>query len=204
MISTLRMAVISLVAACTVSTVKADGLSEVVDDLREADCVRMTFLSVTTSDFFGYVDSVDGNVYFAADNRYRVSFGPDTYLYTGDTLYSYSAKYNQVTIEPAMRYLSHAEQVNWLRQLDRWYDWEVGSAGHYALVRKDDDLPGDLPDRMTVSIDSVAGRIAWIEYEDINGDENRLIVNEQRLDSKCRDSLFVPDFPDSAEIIIMP
>lgn len=198
------VAAIGVLFAAAIPGHGEDRLAEAVDRLRGADCVAIEFLSITRSDFFDYVDTTDGEVYLAADSRYRVRLGPDTYLHTGDTLYSYSAKHNQVTVEGGMSYLGEAEQVSWLRRLDHWYDWQAEGPWLYSLDLKESEPAGDLPGQMTVRVDSLDRVIEWLEYEDINGDLNRLLIRSQRLDSPCRDTLFDPRFPDSVEVITLP
>ncbi len=201
---TLRLYAIGILVMIPAIGSGADKLAEAVDQLRGADCAAIEFLSIARSDFFSYVDTVYGEVYLAADGRYRVRLGPDTYLHTGDTLYSHSAKHNQVTVESGMSYLGQAEQVSWLRRLDHWYEWSSDGPWLYRLTRKESDTAGDLPGRMTVRIDSLRSTIDWLEYKDINDDLNRLIIHRQRLDSPCQDSLLTPRFPDTVEVIKLP
>lgn len=199
-----RLLAISLLAVTPGFGADSDRLADAVSRLRGADCIAIEFLSMTKSYFFDHIDTVDGDAYLATDSRYRVRLGPDTYLHTGDTLYSYSALHNQVTVEGGMSYFGQAEHVNWLRRLDDWYNWRPENSWLFRLTRKESGTPNDLPEEMKVRVDSLQERIKWLEYEDINDDLNRLIIRRQRLDFPCRDSLLAPHFPDSVEIIRLP
>ena len=50
-------------------------------------------------------------------------------------------------------------------------------------------------------VDSTHQRVERLEYFDINDELNRVVFTSEQFDSVCKDSIFIPAFPDSAERI---
>ena len=70
----------------------------------------------------------------------------------------------------------------------------------YRLLRRP-TVVGDIPDSMTVTVNSDRMMLELITYLDVNEEVNRIVIKSQTVDSKCTESSFEPAFPDSAETI---
>jgi len=114
-------------------------------------------------------------------------------------LYSYIWENNQLIIEKPDSSDPVASEISFVMKLDEWYDSKsLMEKNRFRLVKKK-GLEGDIPDSMIITIDEKSADINSIEYFDINGDLNRIMILEQQADSVCNNSRFESDFPDSVE-----
>ena len=178
----------------------ADPLDLVNQRSADAVCIRYEFLSIIESDVFGTIDTTIGSADLAADGRFDIWLGSDRYLYDLEKFYSYSISNNQVVIEPAEAGASVADEIRFLTQLeDRYNSQPDQKKGQYCLRQKEDDLQGDLPDSLHITINLEELIIEKVEYFDLNDDLNRLIIQKQAYFDNCDVANFLPDFPDSVE-----
>lgn len=178
-----------------------DRFETIKDRLADATCVELEFLSVVESDIFETVDTAVGRAYIAADGRYRVSIGPDEYLFDGRSLYSYSRPNAQVVIEPSTGSGSAGEEVSFLTGLDEHYRADPIEPGkRYRLIRRD-GVASSLPDTMTVMLHPDSLWFESLEYFDVNDELNRIVIRQQKLYETCDTSRFAPAYPDSVERI---
>jgi outer membrane lipoprotein-sorting protein len=182
---------------------RADGFDRIKSRLAEAGCVRLDFISILESRIFRQTDSTTGSAYISRDGRYRVTVGSDEYLCDGGSLYGYSPENNQVTIQTVDSTNAFSREVSYVTRLDEFFTTSTIKPNRtYRLVRKSTSMQ-NLPDSMTVTIDSRAQKILEIDYLDINDEPVRLVFTHQATDSTCTDSSFKPDFPDSVERVRM-
>ena len=169
--------------------------------LSDAACVEMTFLSILESDIFDHVDSAFGTAYIARDGRYTVTVGGDRYLFDLEHLYNYSPQTNQVTVERAGGGAGGSAEVSFVTRLDDYYRTTPLRPGEsYRLIRADSSAT-NVPDSLLVFIDTVSMHLASVEYYDVNEELNRIIITEQITHAFCDSSRFLPNFPDSCEVI---
>ena len=179
----------------------AGDFSKIKGDLARDGCHEFEFLSVLESDIFDQVDSTVGHAYIASDGRYCLTVADETYLYDLDNLYSYSESAGQVIIEKAGSSAPTGEEFSFIMFLDECYDtYDTGDENLYRLL-KHSDAAVAYPDSLTVLVDPGKGRLKQFEYFDVNEELNRIILLKQNYRSDCDSLRFVPDFPDSAEVI---
>jgi hypothetical protein len=177
----------------------AADFNSVKKNLTDADCTYFAFLTIIESRVFEVADSSYGNAYIARDGRYKITVGPDVYLYDGDTLYTYFWENKQVIIEQPDSGDLVASEISFVVKLDEWYDSKaLKQSDSWQLVRKQ-NIEGDIPDSMVITANADSPEIKQIEYFDINQDLNRIKILKQQADSSCIDRNFLPDFPDSVE-----
>ena len=68
----------------------------------------------------------------------------------------------------------------------------------YRLVKRKFGYD-NVPDSLIVAVRPDTTLLNWIEYYDVNGELNRIVLLEQTTSETCPDSLFVPAYPDSVE-----
>jgi len=188
-----------LIFACSAIAGEAE-FALVKAQLAQAPCVALDFISIVESDVFDVVDSTSGSAYLAHDGHYRIDIGSDCYIYDGTHLYSYSQENNQVTIE-TIDAANGLSEVSFITHLDEIYA-TISRVGDRAFrLEKIDTLQTDLPDRLTVYLDSSLKRLEQLDFIDINEDPNSIVIFRQQIDTACAGERFVPDFPDSTERI---
>ncbi len=187
--------------ALTAIFATAGSFNDTKRNLADNDCTYFEFLSTVDSKIFNVIDSAHGTGYIAQDGRYVIEIGPDIFLYNGDSLYSYIWENNQLIIEKPDSSNPVASEISFVMKLDEWYDSKsLKEKNRFSLMKKK-GLEGDIPDSMIITIDEKSAVIKSIEYFDINGDLNRILILEQRADSTCQDSNFKLDIPDTVEKI---
>ena len=187
------------VAAFAAIFTTAASFDETKRKLAKYECTHFEFLSTVDSKIFDVVDSAHGIAYIAKDGRYYIEIGPEIFLFDGDTLYSYIWENNQLIIEKPDSSDQVCSEISFVMKLDEWYDSKsLKEKNRFRLVRKN-GLEGDIPDSMIITIDEKSADIKSIEYFDINGDLNRIMILEQKADSVCSNIRFEPTFPDSVE-----
>ena len=190
-----------MVLALSVIAQTDDDFDRVKSRLAGAGCVRLEFASIIESEIFDLVDSTSGTACLASDGRYHVTLGPDSYLYDGRLLWSFSHENNQVLIETVGDTTGHGREITFVTRLDEFYDtFSLPTRNRYRLLLRP-GITGDLPDSMTVVIDGDPPAIRRLEYYDINDEFNRIELLNQQLDSVCADDDFIPAFPDSVETV---
>jgi outer membrane lipoprotein-sorting protein len=179
----------------------ADSFDKIKADLANSDCTRFEFISILESSIFDVVDSTEGQAYIASDGRYNIIVTGDQYLFDGVNLYSYSAENNQVVIETLDSGYVKSDEISYITRLDDYYQTMVVTPDRqYRLLRRPGVL-GDIPDSMTVWVNSTRMVLELITYLDVNEELNRIVIKNQTVDSKCLENSFEPTFPDSVERI---
>ena len=164
-------------------------------------CVYFQFLSTVDSKVFDSVDSSYCSAYISKDGRFRVEVGPDYYIYNGDSLYSFSWENNQIVIEKPDDSDAVSSEISFVMKLQEWYDSKsMKKKNSYKLTKKK-GISGDIPDSMVISINDKTADIKTVEYYDINGDLNHIMILEQAADSTCNGKRFIPEISDSTERI---
>jgi len=168
-------------------------------DLAEAACTRFEFFSIIESDIFDRIDTTAGTAVIAKDGRYYISIGDNEYLFDALYLYSYSRSNNQVTVEKIID--NHGEELFFITRLDKYFKTSALQKDfEYSLVRLEKELD-NVPDSMRVIIDPAVPSLKEVAYLDINEELNRLVFFNQEIMPICDDQRFIPDFPDTVEII---
>jgi len=167
--------------------------------LAEAACTRFEFFSIIESDIFDRIDTTAGTAVIAKDGRYYISIGDNEYLFDALYLYSYSRSNNQVTVEKIID--NHGEELFFITRLDKYFKTSALQKDfEYSLVRLEKELD-NVPDSMRVIIDPAVPSLKEVAYLDINEELNRLVFFNQEIMPICDDQRFIPDFPDTVEII---
>ena len=176
-----------------------DPLQIVMNRMAEAECCRYEFVSILESEVFESVDSTAGTALIGADERYDIRIGPDRYIRTDEFLYSYSGENKQVTVERVESSATPDETIRFITQFDRYYRIHPSSPRRYDLTRKP-DIVSNLPQVISLTL-TEAGELEYLDYVDDNGDNNRIVITESSFQYQCDSAAFVPDFPESTEVI---
>ncbi len=195
-----QFVIICLGVLTAVATSSAgDNFTAIKERLKKAACVHFDFVSIIDSDVFDTSDSTLGSADIAQDGRFNVTIGTDQYLYDLTHLYTYSQSADQVVIEEPQQDVFTGSEIAFVTRLDDYFKTiTIKIAARYMLVKTDPDEV-DLPDTLGVHLDENGERIEELQFLDINGDLNTIVINKQTTSDSCRASLFVPDFPDSVE-----
>lgn len=197
----LTLLVCALAGLWTGGDARADEFDSIKSTLASGDCTRLEFWSIIESEIFDRIDSTRCQAYVAADGRYRLELGTDTYVATGDRLVSYSRENNQVTVESMAPEQGVSSEISVMTRLDEYYKSVIiAPNSRYLLTLRHTDA-GSLPDSLEVSLDRRAKRIEQITYYDINEELNRLVFIEMVPLKNCDTTRFEPDFPDSVETV---
>lgn len=180
----------------------ADQFDVIKKKLAEADCYSVRFVSVLSSSVFKSKDSSNGFAQIARDGRYHIMLGNDVYSSDGRTSCAYSQSTNQLIIEKLDSGRVANKEISFLSRLDEYYVTQRGKGDkEYVLTRKKGAGAANVPDSMSVTIDSTQSRISRIEYLDINDEPVSIELLSQQFERNCADSVFAPAYPDSAETI---
>jgi len=166
--------------------------------MTQAECCRFEFISILESEVFETVDSTAGTALISSDDRYDILLGPDRYLRSDEFLYSYSGENEQVTVERVESSVAPDETITFITQLDRHYLIHP-VADKYSLVRKP-EIDSNLPQMIVLTL-TESGELGRLEYIDDNGDTNRIVIVESSFQPGCDSAAFVPNFPESTEVI---
>ncbi len=181
--------------------VGADDFDKIKEDLGRAGCHDFDFIAVLESDIFDQIDSTFGTAYIASDGRYSLEIADESYVYDLEYVYSYSESSGQVIIEKAGDSAPTGEEFSFIMFLDECYDtYNTGKKNSYRLI-KHSDASVAYPDSLTVLIDPKRLQMEYFEYFDVNEELNRIELLKQQYQPDCDLKRFVPDFPDSAEVI---
>lgn len=182
----------------------ADRFDDVKKSLSEAVCTHIAFLSIIESNIFDQVDTAEGWADIARDGRYRIAVGTDEYLASNGTLYSYSKRHQQVTVEQLPPDMDRSTEISFVIRLDDFFKTVIlHPDSSYKLYRTSDDVVG-LPDSLTVTLRSDKAQIEQIEYIDINGELNRIEFLSIEPSDSCDQGRFDPNYPDAVEVITLP
>ena len=175
-----------------------DPLHLVLDQMAVAECCHFEFLSILESDVFESVDTTAGTALIGAGSHYNISLGPDRYLRTDEFLYSYSGENEQVTVERVGSTEAPDETIRFITQLDHYYKikWVTDK---YMLTRKA-GLESNLPQMILLTLNE-SGGLGRLFYIDDNGDTNRIVIVDSSYRTECDSASFVPDFPNTTEVI---
>ena len=196
-------------AAVVIFTGFADGKEKrpfdvIKADLRSAVMTEVMFTNIVISDFFDTADTLVGSVVFDRDGRYATTLGSDKFIFTGECLWQYSAEYKQASrncLKPGQRV---DESFLFFPRFDELYQSVERVRDAEYILRLRPGKRGAGPDSMTVYLDQAKQNIARIEFLDINDEINRVEIESLRRFEAVQDARFIPDFPDSTEIIETP
>lgn len=195
----IRIVALTLLVGLAGGGVRADTFDAIKQAYRKAACVKINFISIIESSVFETVDSVAGSAVIAGSGKYKVVLGKDKYLFDGVDLYSYSHDNNQVVIERLDPDDRFGAEVSFITRLDEIYKTAIlRPDSTYRLVKSTSGYD-NVPDSLVVTIDRRKSAIRTIEYFDVNEEKNRIVFREQSLTGGCDSTVFVPEFPDSAE-----
>lgn len=170
-------------------------------DLARPGCHLFEFLSLVESEVFDQVDTAAGVAYISSDGRYNIQIADEYYLSDLIHTYSYSESTGQVIVEKADSSAPPTgEEFSFVLKMDEFYQTHAAETGSYRLVKRE-GASTSYPDSLLVTIDKAASRLEQLEYYDVNEELTRIIVKTQSYHSDCDTMRFVPDFPDSAEVI---
>lgn len=169
------------------------------NQLKEAGCIQIEFISSLESKVFDTIDSVIGFAVISHDGRYNIQLGEDLYLYDLQKSYSFSKGSNQVIIEDISDPEMVGKELSFIKNLDDIYISEqVNKNSIYRLTKTAGDDTSDTPDSLIIYI-SDKNYFDSLSYYDNNEDLNYIYFINQKISDTCDNSLFVPEFPDSVE-----
>ena len=177
-----------------------DRLDILKRQFARADCVSFRFLSIVESGIFDRSDTIEAEATIAADGQYVINLGRDQYLYDLEYLYSFSSDNNQVTVEKAND-MEVPEELSFVKRLDDFYrSFVLKPDLRYRLLRLSTE-ESNIPDSLLLFLRPDSLMLDRIEYYDINEELNLIIFLEQTVNESCPDTPFVPNYPDSVEVI---
>lgn len=189
----------------SLATAVSDGAEDrfvvVKQEMSEAPCYEIKFLSIVESDVFNSVDTTEGEAYIALDGRYSVEIGGDRYVYDREFLYTYSKEQNQVTIEAFDYRNAPVEEVTFIVRLDEYYQTSVIEKNREYRLLRIDSTAADLPDSLRLFLKPGKSEIERLEFFDLNEDLNRIVFRSQKAKSECKDKELYLDYPDDASVI---
>lgn len=165
-----------------------------------AGCLEISFMSIVESDIFSTVDTVLGTARIAPDGRYAITLGNDNYLFDGQAHYSFSLETNQIIIRTGAT-ASELPQIQLFANLDSLYATEPPKTKHLYRLTLRTNMGDDLPNPLELELTADGKRLKQLRFRDVNEDTNRILIDSLKLFDTCGDSWFIPDFPDSAEIV---
>ncbi len=201
MISHLAFRAVPLWLVGLAAGLAADRFGTIREQLAEAACTRLEFVSIIESEIFEAADSAAGTAYIAHDGRFNVTLGEDRYLFDLRFLYSYTAENNQVVIEEVADQAQITREISFVTRLDELYETQTVAPGKsYRLLKKAGEK-SDIPDSLTVYIAPDVLQLERLEYFDINEERNVIVIRKQQTSKDCDETQFEPAFPDSVERI---
>jgi len=174
--------------------------SEIKQQMNKAGCISIELISVLESSVFDSIDSTNGTAVISRDGRYNIQLGTDIYLYDLQKSYSYSEGTNQVIIEDVADPEMMGREISFIKNLDELYitkALENNKIYRLTLIDLDDKI-SDIPDSMIIYI-SNNKHFDSLSFFDHNEDLNLIYFINQEISDTCKDSYFIPDFPDSVE-----
>jgi len=189
-----------LILQVTLSAGETNHFTDLKRQLNEAGCINLEFISSLESSVFDTVDSTYGMAVISGDGCYNIRLGNDIYLYDHDKSYSYSEGANQVIIEDVDDPEMMGKELSFIKNLDELYTTnQIKKNRIYMLskIEKEGEI-SDIPDSMIMYI-SDNNHFDSLSYYDINEDLNKIYFISQIISDTCDNSLFIPNFPDSAE-----
>ncbi len=192
---------LALLLAAANSFGQVDPFAGVKASMSKAACCHYEFLSIVESKVFETIDTTQGTAVIASDGRYYITIGPDEYLKTSDSLYSYSQTESQLTVESTPPGTQSQESVSFITRLDDYYSTQVRVPQRHYFLRRTDTAAVDLPDSLTVVMTEGKARLDRLVYFDANDDLNQIVFKKCEYLDKCDEKALVPHFPGSAEII---
>ena len=185
------------------ATVEADNLNNFHDlkqQLKEAGCIQIEFISSLESSVFDTVDSTMGLAVLSSDGRYNIQLGDELYLYDLQKSYSFSEGSNQVIIEDVDDPKMVGRELSFIKDLDELYiTTNTLDKNIYKLnINNSIDDNIDVPDSMIIFISS-NNHFDSLSFYDLNEDLNHIYFINQIISDTCHNSKFIPEFPDSVE-----
>lgn len=184
------------------SSFAGDRFDDLKKELSSAECSYFEFISITESDIFESVDSINGSAWMARDGRYSVNLGTDIYLFNGELLYTYSAENEQVVIEKVdPKHNALGAEVSFIIHLDEYYRSKVIQPDREYTLFRLDSAQTSIPDTLQLLLDVQTGRMSRLIYYDENNDRQQILISAQKLYDRCKPDSFSPKWPDGTEIV---
>ncbi len=179
-----------------------DCLEKLIDNYSASKLIVINAELSVYSTVFEDTDNYDISLYIADSGFYRIELDKDVYLYDGNKVWEYSYENNQATYRETAPGERPADQISFIKNLDRFYKSKVVKTCHIYELTKIDSTAEGLPDEMTLIFSN--DKLQRIEYYDLNGDLNTFKIKDVRLLNEFNRGPFKKDFPDSTEIIALP
>jgi len=192
---------ISLLSLLAAGSIAAQDFGKVKANLARPGCHLFEFLSIVESEVFDQVDTAEGTAYIASDGRYYIEIADEIYLNDLTHTYSFSESSGQVIVEGSdSSSAPTGEEFSFVLRMDEYYDTYPIEKRSFRLLRRA-EASAAYPDSLMVRLDGAGVRLEQLEYFDVNEELTRIIILNQTYEQVCDTSRFVPDFPESAEII---
>jgi len=171
--------------------------------------ITFTFHKETVSAVFGDESKQEGRVWFDPAGRFRVEAENETFILNGDTLWHWVPAYSQVTVRILDSGSRAGLPLDFLWALRRDFlpvdcrkDTLNGQV--FLKVRTVAKTATAAIQRLTVWINLPQFLVEQAEYIDYNDDRVRLRFSSVKKDTDSGNVRYLPQFPDSAEVIIFP
>lgn len=183
---------------------KNDLFGKIKSEYASAPMITLKVEMISHSQIFESADSSSGMISIANDGRYCASLDKDIYLFDGRCVWEVSAENKQATKQCLKQGEKFENRLFFLKDLDNYYNARpIKSDIQYLLILKK-KRTSSLPDSLNVYLDRQYGAISKIDYHDLNGDFNEVIIKKQSILNAIDDDAFHIQLPDSTEIINLP
>lgn len=181
-----------------------DLFEKIKNEFASAPMITLEVEIISHSKIFESADSSTGMISIANDGRYCARLDEDVYLFDGKCIWEVSAENRQATKQCLKEGEKFENRLFFLKDLDNYYNAKAvkGDAQYLLILKK--KRTSSLPDSLNVYLDSQYGAISKIDYHDLNGDLNEVIIKKQTILNGIDSSIFHIQLPDSTEVINLP
>ncbi len=187
-----------------ITAAPADLYEKIKNEFASAPMVILKVDLITSSKIFESSDTSSGTISIADDGRYCARLGNDTYLFDGKCIWEVSAENRQATKQCLKEGEKFENRLFFLKDLSNYYKPSaIKKDAQYLLILKRKHSSA-LPDSLNLHLDSGSSSISKIDYHDLNGDLNEVIIKKQSILKEIDKSAFLIKLPDSTEVINIP
>ena len=192
--------------ACMIGTnvLAVDKFDMIKSKLDSAKIVQLDLIIAVNSKVFDEIDTTYGKIYFSDDGCYIANLDDDIYLYDGTYNWEYSAENNQATKQKLGQNEQTDNRLSFFKNINKYYKSEILQSDKKYRLIKLNDADEALPDSLIIFLNKTGSSISRLEYFDLNGDLNKIIITDEKYSDQPDSDLFKINLPDSVEIIDLP
>jgi len=181
-----------------------DKFDMIKSKLDSAKIVQLDLIITVNSKVFNEIDTSYGKIYFSDDGCYIADINDDIYLYDGIYNWEYSAENNQATKQKLGQNEQTDNRLSFFKNINRYYKSAILQPDKKYRLIKLNGAGEALPDSLIIFLNKTGSAISRLEYFDLNGDLNKIIITDEKYSDQPDSDLFKINLPDSVEIIDLP